>query len=382
MQATHTRRLSAMLVSVAAVFACAGAAGAAQQDEMTVELIGGDGCPGHVGSGFAPWVLDTRGAMVSVYADSLDVLVHRAAAGVVKVDVSAARWQADKATVYRHAQTVRLARGNNMLQLPLLDSSVNHITIAAENAPAESAYRFEVVACPVFAGPPPVVFKQAAEKSVSQAELDAKLREIIRAAGQVSAELGGFLRTNVIFWDGDNTQTGVIGASSSTMRNTRIRISRRQWREALLEIKCAATEAERRRLEEHHFRQFLSQILHEATHRRGLVGGTTARGTHRESREEKRTTDELVLRMIDLLERLKTAIEATDPTSISLGDGGGLRGEDLRRWFERLRTVIERQKAYRWQWLGNIPPWREKAARLQSRLGPLCAGAGRDPQQQ
>jgi len=313
--------------------------------------------------------LDTGDGPVITASDALGVFVHAAPGTVVKVSVTAARWQEDKATVLRGEITYGGKEPVPAeIAVPLVAGALNHIAVTATHPRFGHAgpQAFTVLARPGVGGPP-VFFKQAAEKTVTQAELDAELRRIIEAAKKVSAELGQYLENNVSFYDGVNSATGTIGTSSSTMNNTRIRLSRAQWREALLAIKCAANEAERQRLREDMFRQLLSQVLHEATHRRGLVGGLLPGQPHRGSKEEKRATEELVNRMIDLLGQINTALTATDPNSITLGDGGGLRGEDLRLWFERLRTVIERQKLYRWQWLGDIPPWRNIARRLQSR---------------
>jgi hypothetical protein len=320
-------------------------------------------CPGYDPAGW----LDSGGKHHLV-ASGFNLQIQGPPGSVLQLSITAPRWEGETATVYTYEDSIELKEPVSRIEIPILGDALNHVAVVLQNERlgAATTYHYEITACPGFRGPP-IVFQQGPVKTVTQAELDAKLVEIIREVTKVSRELGRFLETNVAFYDGETTKASVKPRSSFTMLSTRIEVSRKQWRAALLQIKCARTAAERRMLTERHFRQFLSQMLHEASHRHGMVGGLVPTQNPRRNTEEKRNTEALVERMINLLERMKAAIEATDATSVHLGDGSGLHGEDLRLWFERISVVVKRQKLYRWQWLGAIRPWNRIGKRLQEK---------------
>jgi hypothetical protein len=247
--------------------------------------------------------------------------------------------------------------------VPLLPNTLNRIRFlpaAKEATPVEYFLSTRVHGC--FIDP---VFQFVADKEVTEAELQAELRRMIELARKVSRELGEMLESNVELADVDGPKTGKIDPDGpDTLENTRIRLSRAEWTRALLAVKCTTDADEQARRREEFLRQAVSQLLHEATHRKGFLDGETDDLTS-VNREERRTTGDLINRLIDLLERLRTHIpgEPGSDAPQPLGDGGGLDDEDATEWFDRIRVIVHRQIRYRWE-KGKPTPVRSKWRRV------------------
>lgn len=295
--------------------------------------------------------------------------------GMVLVD---GVWPAERSSYRTFRARVDFAFENrpySHVVVPLVPNSVNRIRFALHSGRSEHLEYF--LSTRIHGSFLPPAFEFIADKEVTDAELDAELRRMIELAGRVSRNLGEMLEGNVEFHDRENSVTGKIDPEGpNTLENTRIRLSRPQWRNGLLHVKCAADDDERARRMEEFLRQAVSQLLHEATHRRGYLDGEVDdQGTT--DREERRTTEALIRRLIDLLERLRTRIPgepgSDDPRPLE--DGEGLTDEDATEWFDRLRAIVERQLRYRWdrgkpfqpnrKWRKVLRRWNEFVERLQ-----------------
>lgn len=194
---------------------------------------------------------------------------------------------------------------------------------------------------------------------VTNAELDAELAKMIAEASKVSKELAEFLKDNVSYSDDEDNNTGLINQTKGkTKANTRIRISKKQIKEALAAIKEAA-DGEKAGSRESLFRQFLEVLLHEASHRKGFIDGVNGVGI---PEEEDRNTKALIKRLLDLLKKMKTHLPGQPPAGQQdLGDGDGLKGLPINEWMDRLRAVLKSEKNYRWRRVAhNLAPWKDK----------------------
>ncbi|WP_262695522.1 hypothetical protein [Kordiimonas aquimaris] len=309
----------------------------------------------------------------------------------LKLISEAAVWHDDGETahIYRSEQDIMLTC-ENLLEIPfeLVPQTPNHISLtsACGTIIYSSLEVFSYAVTAVI----PTIYMQAAPvtKTVTEAELNTYLDQIKLILKKVSIDLWQCVRAGVSFDNIENSMTGKIDQTLlATPANTRIRLSRRQWRSMLLAIKCA-TAANRADVEEGFLRQALSQLLHEASHRKGMVEGVAHTSI---PKEEKRNTESLITKMLELLAKMTARMTTpTGGTKPGLDDGKGLEGEpDLTIWFERILTVIKRQKVYRYEWSAKATlPWGRNVyiieqhwGRFQRELDTIRADATKTPAQ-
>lgn len=276
----------------------------------------------------------------------------------LRVSVEAIVWPASSGDGYVYGSDDQFQFGENSdaVTVPLAPGALNHITLRARGAsPAELFIDAHGSTDLV-----PSNFTLLRMADVTQADLDAELKKMIDVAKKVSKELGEFLDfpEGVNFDDVDQTCTGKIKPDGgNTKENTRIRISRKQWRGALAEIEAETDEEKRAALVKKFFREFLEQLLHEASHRKGIVDGKADFGSP--AGEEMRNTEALIKRLIELIEKLK----GNKP----LDDGEGLKGEPAAEWIERLRQIVHDEKLYRWEKGTEKHPWPTHKRRVTDR---------------
>lgn len=115
----------------------------------------------------------------------------------------------------------------------------------------------------------------------------------------------------------------------------------------LEQIKKEEDQAKKAELEENLKWIYIEKILHEAGHRKALISGKAYKDNV--DAEEVRNATELINRLIDILEQLNKIICGK---TTSTGAGGanlfpGLTPEEAGKLFDRIKNMIEIEKAYR-----------------------------------
>jgi hypothetical protein len=289
--------------------------------------------------------------------------------GALRASLKAPAWinQGPRATVFQCDREWRFDKSSGLISLDLMPDAVNWIRLVhlrpdgSISAPID--WRIYSRASVVFT-PPGLVFWLLLD--VTDAELDAELAKMIAEASKVSKELADFLKDNVVYSDDDDSKTGLIDQTQGkTKANTRIRISKSQIKEALAAIKEAA-DADKPGKQEALFRKFLEVLLHEASHRKGIIDGVSG-GTI--SEEEDRNTKALIQRLLELLKKLKTHLPGQPVVGRqALGDGDGLKDLPINEWMDRLREALKGEKNYRWiRVVRALAPWKDKYNRVRGK---------------
>ena len=297
--------------------------------------LGGCPCPYGIGSG-GPIELD-----VDIVELALD-----GPGGVVDVFVDAVRWNDELATAngFQSRTQLELVRALQV-EVPLVPNAVNRITVARRGS-LEMPETF-VIACRSPIDIVPLLFDPDAPPPITQRDLDEELQRMIEEAKKLDSEIGAYLDT-VEFATIEDSSTGLIDQRSPrTRENVRIRLSRMQWLRALLDIRNAATDAEAARLREEATIQFISQLLHEGNHRKGIVEDTSNDTT---IGEENRNTTELMKRLLEVARAVVGRCEVPPPDPLPpLPPRTDIGGGDAVQWFDRVREIMRRQKKYRWR---------------------------------
>jgi hypothetical protein len=304
-------------------------------------------------------------------SDTIDCVVTGLAAGSVVAEVRSAVFDLDRqrASIYWTTVEASLVDGCFHASVPLLAGAVNRITFLVPRT-GELIGTKAVLAAPHPLGFP-AFFKWLKEERVTDKELDAELAAVLDLVRKVSRELGPCTQGPIVF-AGDGPATGRIDTEGGNgLDNIRTRLDRESHRQLLLSIKCAPSDEERARRREDATMQLLSQLLHEVTHRCRLASG--AADDYDLGGEEDAVTTDLARRLITLLGELEPRLAPAPgaPPPAPLGDGAGLEdeaGQDLRRWFGRLRRIVCRQVCYRFEKVApRKSPHKAKFTRVRAR---------------
>lgn len=269
-----------------------------------------------------------------------------------------------RAQVFRSEHQWRPDGLSGTLSLALIPNALNCVTLARLDANGKLSAPAEWWIYPRAGfGLLPPGFHFLLWLDVTDAELNDELAKLIAEVSKVSKELAEFLKDHVEYSDDPENHTTLIDPTGGkTKANTHILINKAAIKAALALIK-AANDDDRPGMEEQLFRQLLDVLLHEASHRKAIVDGTYRDG----AQEEDRNTTALIQRLIDLLKKLKTNLPTAPAAGKqALGDGEGLKDEDIAKWMERLREVVKGEKVYRFAKVaGAVQPWKDKKDHLK-----------------